>query len=83
MNFPIDRDVPLPPRKGGRPKNGRQYPFGKLGVGESFFVPGVTDSVRTAASSYQSLHPDTRFTTRYLDNDPKYRALGVRVWRTK
>lgn len=83
MSFIIDTDVRLPARKGGRPKDAVAYPFGRLEVGASFFVPGMSMAAQTAASNYARLHPEKRFATRVLECDPKFFTHGIRVWRTR
>lgn len=85
--YDIEDSVPMPPpaTKGGRPS---AYPFAKLGVNQSFFVPyddlddesirRVKARVRRALTTANRAHK----------NDPKkphYSAratdTGVRVWR--
>lgn len=80
--FIIEGNVELPKRKGGR-KNGVVYPFAEMKVGDSFFAAGVSNSVQTAASNFQRLHPGKRFATRTVDRDAMYLTHGTRCWRTK
>lgn len=83
--FLIEGDIPLPKRKGGRPKDGQKFPFEKLPVSNavSFFVPGISTAVRAAASEYMRRHPQVRFEIRGTDCDVVHQKHGHRVWRTR
>lgn len=66
----IERGVPLPVAR-----NQRRYPYPQLQVGESFFVPAVTQN-NIANQAYRwSRKLGRKFETRK-------RPGGVRVWRT-
>lgn len=85
--FAIDNDVPLPKRRGGRPRDSKtaEFPFAAMAVGSSFFVPGISNAVAAAANTFTFLnrHLGVRFTTRAFDQDPKTKLPGHRVWRTR
>lgn len=62
----------------------RKYPFEKMEVGDSFFVPNVPSRslrkdyarITAAVSGAHKMFRDQRFATRRVDG-------GVRVWRTQ
>jgi len=73
MQIEVDKSVPLPEPKLGRPK---KYPFAEMEVGDSFFVP--QEKVRSAsksASMYKAAHGGD-FTRRSVEG-------GVRIWRVE
>jgi hypothetical protein len=82
--FTIDYDVPLPPKKGRRPKDEWIiWPFADMRVGASFFA-GLNHGARTAAQDFEAFHPGTKFATRAYDDtnpDPKTKLPGIRIWR--
>ena len=70
--FEIEDNVEIPPRC-GRSKS--KYPWAKMKVGQSFFVPdGSQPSLSATAIGYSYRHPEMKFTT-------AKEAGGVRVWR--
>ena len=81
--YHIRDDVPLPASHVGT-KTGTMYPFGLIGVGQSFFV-GVSDTLKephrtiTSLASHlgRTMHPKS-FATR---KDTEDGVTGVRVWR--
>lgn len=80
--FEIDDDVPLPADTG--PSNGLSYPWQKLDVGQSFFIPEDGRKNRSKLTSMYSAHrryPGRRFKALWLDRDPKRQISGFRVWR--
>lgn len=74
-------DVPLPTQPPKRRPGGVRYPFGKMKVGGSFFLPlERARNVSTAAAQYQRHHPgNRRFITRLVVDEQH--GLGVRCWR--
>lgn len=79
--FEIDNDVDIP---GLREDAYGSYPFGKLQVGQSFFVPtptvSIVNKIRSAASKYSKRHAGLKFITRSrLEND----VDGLRIWRAE
>lgn len=75
-DIPIDDGIPMPARRRGvDPK----YPFGKLAVGQSFFVAAAARNVRSAARLYGIAH-NKSFQSRLVNEGGK---AGVRIWRTK
>ena len=70
--YKIETGVPLP-----RLKNTRKYPFDKMKVGDSFFVPnGKIGTIGNAVFMWNREHRDSQFISRSVEG-------GVRVWRTK
>jgi hypothetical protein len=69
--FVIESDVPIQSRT-----KQCKYPFAKLEVGDSFFVPGIKMSVLSSAASGARKRTGFKFTTRTVDG-------GVRTWRTE
>lgn len=79
--FKIEKDVPLPKRRGPGGYN-EKYPLGRLEVGESFFVPMGPEGkekfrhrIKAAVRDYGKRHGLTF--TRQWQEDP----AGFRVWR--
>lgn len=66
--FKIEKHVPPPAAR-------RVYPFDKMDVGDSFFVPDETTwgSAASSARAYGA-NEGKRFATRAIDG-------GVRIWR--
>jgi hypothetical protein len=79
MNITIENNIPIPPKGRGRK---RIYPFEKMSIGDSFYVPAKkANAVRYCAHFYRSRNKDFHFTTRSEKGaDGGY---GVRVWRIK
>lgn len=80
--FEIDDDVPLPEDTG--PSNGLSYPWAKLDLGQSFFIPEDGRKNRSKLTSMYSAHrryPGRRFKALWQDRDPKRGISGFRVWR--
>ena len=66
----IENNIPIPAPH----QQGVKYPFGELGVGDSFLAPPTKcQSLKAAASQYKRLH-GVNFTTRIVED-------GVRIWR--
>ena len=75
--FKIDSDVPMPtadPR--GKPE---KYPFSKLSIGQSFFVPGANAAISAAATSAKK-RTGFRFKVRSVEEGG---LVGKRVWRVE
>lgn len=81
MTYKLEDGVPIPER-GRPPKGAPKYPFEKMEVGQSFFVPvdvahipTYRDRIRGAAFYYATKHPGKTFSTHVVEG-------GIRVWRT-
>lgn len=77
----IDKNIELPPRK-TKMKHTRKrvpfYPFAKMDVGDSFFVPEklkTQKKVGAIIEYYKKKFPNKKFVYRTVPN-------GSRVWRT-
>ncbi|HEU4627205.1 MAG TPA: hypothetical protein VFS52_20760 [Steroidobacteraceae bacterium] len=85
-NFCIDDAVPLPPKKGRRPRSEwRQWPFAIMELGNSFFAAAMLEAIsaQAAAREYEREHPDVKFATRATDCDEITKLPGVRLWRIR
>lgn len=78
--YQIDQDVPIPQMR----HEGSQFPLMELSDGESFFVPGGEDIVRTRASltaaianHYRRKKSQRRFT---VLTQTEGGIRGMRVW---
>ena len=70
MTIKIDKGIPMPTR------STEKYPFEKMEVGDSFFVPGLgIRSVSTRVED-ESRKSGRKFKSRSVEG-------GVRVWRIK
>ena len=77
----IESDIPIPlgspdlgvkpSPMGGRPE---MYPWSKMKVGDSMFIPNRKGSVVSTMASYRKRHHGERHTVRTVEG-------GVRVWR--
>lgn len=78
-NYKIENGINLPKITGG---TALKYPFNKMDVGQSFWIPVDEDPtgmrIRTAASAYYRRHPDYRFRVASVGSGG---APGWRVWR--
>ncbi len=72
--YRIEKNIPPPEDSRGLQK----YPFKKMEIGDSFFVPaGKAKSVRQQVQYYQKRSAEpVRFTVRQVEG-------GVRVWRVE
>jgi len=68
--FAIEKGIPIP----GGSKLAPKYPFDKLDVNDSFFVPGARRATVGAAAYHFANKNGRKFTVRLVDD-------GVRVWR--
>ena len=75
-DFKIQKNVPIPPRAGGR--SGSKYPFRQMEVGDSVFVEGKVSKVASAIQSTSKINKGWKFESRKADENG---ASGVRVWR--
>ena len=78
MAISIDYDVPLPSKRGDT----LLYPFEKMEVGHSFFLPlnesrSVHRGYLAASKANKRLHP-ARFTAREVTENG---VRGCRIWR--
>ena len=81
--FPIEESIPMPKlRKGDRYGDPEclKYPFAKMAVGDSIFVPEQTPEGGAVAASrrYGAVHGH-RYTARTVPG----KDGGVRIWRIK
>lgn len=67
----INKGLPVPPDTRGMK---RKYPFDKMEVGDSFFVPDKTSDCMSQCIAYAKKRLGFSFTRRTVDG-------GVRVWR--
>ena len=77
-DFKIQKNVPIPPRAGGR--SGSKYPFRKMEVGDSVFVEGKATKVASAIQAASKANKGWKFESRAINENG---ASGVRVWRTE
>jgi hypothetical protein len=79
--FVIEKNVPLP--KSNRGRGNTRYPFGRMDIGDSFFIAAPENATATqqrissAATHFAARHA-CRFTTREVMEDG---VIGVRIWR--
>ncbi|MET3414792.1 hypothetical protein [Methylobacterium sp. 1030] len=73
-DYVIETGIPIPPRAYNYGDK-KKYPLGELEINQSFFVPGLSENIRSAVANYAKNHPGKTFTSRFMDG-------GVRVWRT-
>ena len=87
MNLEIDTDIPIPERrwkpKGARNTSDLPAIFDRMRVGESIFVPGMSQRAAAAAADWNRLHKPKHLETRAVEADVKHKTHGVRVWRTR
>ena len=76
--FDIERNVPLPPVKIGKPK----YPFQKLAISESFLVPCGDYEKPEAMNSLTSCRAHAQRKTGWKFAMRSVKG-GIRVWRIK
>jgi hypothetical protein len=82
MSYPIEKGTPVPESLGfGQPK----YPFGKMDIGDSFFVPldglhPATIKVRLSSAGYHFRKHNAGFRFSHR-NAVEGDVPGVRVWR--
>lgn len=87
MKYPIDKNTPVPPPGGGKPKPSltetlEDMPANKT---QSFLVPvgkkkpeTVRGSIMSTITTMRKRYPERKYTTRYLPEQK-----GIRVWRLK
>jgi len=83
MYYEIENSIPLPPRRKGADdagrKIGRDYPFGRMEIGQSFFCPDrTTQQLSSAACNFARKYPRIgfKFAVRQVPG-------GTRVWRIR
>jgi hypothetical protein len=80
LRFSIDDDVPIPEAS----PHGASYPWARLTVGQSFFIPEDGRKHRGKLTSMYAAHkryPGRRFRALWQDKDEKRGISGFRVWR--
>jgi hypothetical protein len=75
MMIEVDESITAPPAAGRPPK----YPFRRLLVGQSLFVPGAQAKPKSLPMSHWRLATGFKFTTRQAVENG---ATGLRIWRT-
>lgn len=83
--FKVEKNVAIPPRTSGRPNGGSKYPFLKMSVGDSFFIPASDQAeaskiVNNVHGSASNVFGKGGITARRVEEKGQ---LGVRVWRVK
>jgi len=78
----VTKNVPIPERKGGRPK--RKYPFDEMSVGDSlsFNDEETFQKARRAAQTYTRRY-GALFTSRRGWQDGKFTDIGGTMWRVE
>ena len=74
--FKIDKDVPIPKKRGG-PGAQPKYPWHQMEVGDSFFAAAPLKAVLNAAGNWAHRH-GVKFSGRAVTEDG---VKGARVWR--
>lgn len=81
--FQIETDVPVPP-KSARRGSTEKYPFAKMEIGQSFFVPGEVKMNSTIASAQKRTgHKFEAFPDQDGTGEDGKPCKGVRVWRVE
>jgi hypothetical protein len=74
--FVVEKNIKMPAAKAKKRKRFEKYPWSKMQIGDSFFVPSKTTSAMSAAAVLASKrHPGAKFSVRQMTD-------GVRIWRT-
>lgn len=73
--FPISSGIPIPRKRKPR----KAFPFDRLEIGDSFFVPGELPKTMSAARYAAQVETGHVFATRTV---VEQETGGVRVWRT-
>ena len=82
--FKIEKDVPMPRRKGGLATKG-PWPWPEMEVNDSVFFPARkgedANTIRWRIKTFAyAARTNKKFATRWTKHEGK---LGLRVWRTK
>lgn len=73
--FIVEKNIKMPSAK-KKKKRAEKYPWARMEVGDSFFVPNKsTGAMSAAAVLAKKRHPTKKFSVRTMTD-------GVRVWRT-
>ena len=76
MTYAIEKNIPTPELRFPRKKTAK-YPFAKMKVGDSFFVPeGKLNRISTSMAYFHNHNKPKRVTARTIEG-------GVRIWRIK
>jgi hypothetical protein len=74
--FIVEKNIKMPSAKPKKRKRFEKYPWSKMQVGDSFFVPNkMTNSMSAVAVVAAKRNPGMKFSVRQMTD-------GVRVWRT-
>lgn len=78
FDFEIEDDIPMPE---GRDTLTAKYPYDRLEVGQSFFVPQKESKNMSASTRYwRSKYPDRDWRVKKAEHNG---VEGVRIWRNK
>lgn len=77
-SFTIDDNVPLAPVT-GRGRGGETYPFDKLAVGQSFFVPNTVEKPNVAKSLASTVSSATRRYAEVIEGETRKDRKGNEV----
>jgi len=77
QEFAIASGLPIPETRQGAPC---KYPWDKLAVGDSFFIPGKTSQTISPARQSAEHTRGTKYASRTVEENG---VRGVRVWRIK
>jgi hypothetical protein len=73
--FIVEKNIKMPVAKPKKRKRFEKYPWSKMQIGDSFFVPNKITSVMSAAAvTAAKRNPGTKFSVRQMTD-------GVRIWR--
>lgn len=76
MSIEIKKNIPIPKGRSGSHGRPTKYPFGKMDIGDSFFIPkDSAGSASQCASIYKKKHGGN-FTRRQV-------VGGFRIWRVE
>lgn len=70
--FKIDKHMPIPEQIGSGAR--AKYPFAKMEVGDSFFVPSMRSNALSNAAQWHTKKTGKKFTCANVEG-------GVRCWR--
>ena len=77
--IPIDKGIPMPKLPHPHPRGRTRYPWREMEIGDSFFVTGTPQNLRSGFV-YSSILAGIRITTSKVTENG---VVGTRVWRTE
>ena len=76
MTYVIEKGIPTPELRALAVRR-TKYPFAKMKIGDSFFVPnGKVNTISVSVATFHKNNKPKRFTCRTVEG-------GIRVWRIK